>query len=100
LLEVDKEIEPLFHREFDINPRVTHVGKTTLGASLCNWSPNELAFMSIFAAIKICFLAPLQGKIWFVYNFAEELLKYFTTTATPRFLAPFSGNKCQQLAAI
>lgn len=73
--------------------------KTMLGASLCDWSPNELAFTSIIAAIKICFLAQLPGKIWFIYNFAEELLKYCTTTATPRFLALFPGKKCQQLAA-
>ena len=31
----------LVPREFDINPRVTLVGKTTLATALCTWSPNE-----------------------------------------------------------
>jgi hypothetical protein len=30
------------HREFDINPHVTLVGKASLDRTLCGWSPNEL----------------------------------------------------------
>jgi hypothetical protein len=41
LLEEEKEIVlKLILREFDVNPRVTLVGKVSLATTLYAWSPN------------------------------------------------------------
>jgi hypothetical protein len=41
----------LILQEFDINPRVTLMGKITLATSLCVWISNELVFKQ-FGAIS------------------------------------------------
>jgi hypothetical protein len=67
LLEEARKRTTIFPREFNIKPRVTLVGKTTLVASLYPWSPDQWQIKEynscrlVLMAATLFFKMPLVG---------------------------------------
>lgn len=95
LLEEDRRQTPFcpISREFDINPRVTLVGKSELAITLCSLSPNEWCSST---TIKKNFWRPCRGQ-----EEATSCIQYSPViSAIKDFLTPLPGRLKRYLIVV